>query len=96
MRKGFQSIDDGSDPKLAKNHSWSRMLARVYKIDVTKCVACGGEMVIVAAVTERAAITRYLSHVGIAVRPPPRGPPRINDESRQGEFDFDTSIHAPM
>jgi hypothetical protein len=50
-------------------------------------------MAIVAAVTERRAITRYLDHVGIAAQAPPRGPPRIGDESRQGEFDFAGSGH---
>jgi hypothetical protein len=48
-------------------------------------------MVIVAAVTQREAITRYLAHVGIATTAPPRGPPRSEHESRQGEFDFDGS-----
>ena len=93
IKKGFQFIEDGSDPKLVKNHSWSKMLARVFKVDVTKCVNCGGEMAIVAAVTERRAITRYLEHVGIAAHAPPRGPPRTGDESRQGEFDFVVSSH---
>jgi hypothetical protein len=88
IKKGFQFIEHESDPKLVKNHSWSKMLARVFKIDVTKCVKCGGEMAIVAAVTERRAITRYLAHVGIATTAPVRGPPRCDNESRQEEFDF--------
>jgi hypothetical protein len=64
------------------------MLARVFKIDVTKCPACGGAMTIVCAVTESRSIKRYLEHVGIDPHPPARGPPEEAAELVQGEFDF--------
>ena len=88
IKKGFQFVEEGGDPKLVKNHSWSKMLARVFKIDVTKCAKCGSDMALICAVTERRSIQRYLDHVGLDVTPPPRGPPRSAPDLVQGEFDF--------
>ena len=36
------------------------LLARVFRIDVTVCPACGGRMKIVAALTDPASIRTYL------------------------------------
>ena len=40
-----------------KNHTWSAMLKQVFKIDVSICTACGGDMRKVAAITNRMILT---------------------------------------
>lgn len=60
--------------------SWSKLLARVWSIDVETCPRCGAQpMRPIAAITEADVIRRILSHLGIPYeRPvprPARGPP---------------------
>ena len=52
--------------------SWSRLLKRVFRVDVSRCPRCGGDLEIVSAVTDGDGIARYLEHVGMG-----RDPPRI-------------------
>ncbi|MBP9708682.1 MAG: transposase [Oligoflexales bacterium] len=89
IKKGFQFHDE-SEPRQLKNRSWSRMLAQVFKIDVTKCDACGSDMVAICSVMERTSVQRYLRHLGLDPDPPARAPPR----SSQGEFDFASSAQS--
>ncbi len=72
-KKGFEF--DGSKAKRL-NKSWSRMLARVFKIEVLKC-ACGGTLTPLGAVQDISEARRYLKHVNMDYNPPPRGPPRV-------------------
>jgi len=65
------------------------MLARVFKVDVTKCPSCGGDLAKLAAVTDPIAGRRYLKHAGIPHDAPARAPPR----SIQGKFEFE---YAPF
>lgn len=92
-KKGFQFRDETEteDEERAKvpNYSWAKMLAKVFKVDLTKCVGCGGDLVKVAAITDPIAARRYLRHVGLPYDAPARAPPR----SVQGEFDFE---HQPF
>lgn len=91
VKKGFQFKKAGEQGKKAvKNHSWSRMLARVFKIDVTRCDGCGEDMIVVCAVTERSAVERYLKHIGVDHMAPARAPPRFQQDS----FNFDQSSDA--
>jgi hypothetical protein len=88
IKKGFQfsNDDDGAEKtRTFKNYTWSKMLAHVFKIDVTKCEQCGGNLVKVCAVTDLTQARRYLKHVGLDYESPPRAPPRFE----QGEFDFE-------
>jgi hypothetical protein len=51
-----------------------RLLKRVFDIDMRRCPTCaGGELKIVAAILERAAIGKILTHLGLDPRPLPRG-----------------------
>ena len=47
------------------------MLAKVFRIDVTKCQHCKGDMAILAAITNRCEVARYLKHLGIEHEAPP-------------------------
>ena len=52
--------------------SWSRLLKRVFRVDVSLCPRCGHDLEIVSAVTDGDGVARYLDHVGMG-----RDPPRI-------------------
>jgi hypothetical protein len=53
---------------------WARLLERVFDIDLQHCPNCGaGELKIIAAILERPAIEKILTHLGIDPQPPPRG-----------------------
>jgi hypothetical protein len=88
IKKGFQfsNDDDGAEKtRTFKNYTWSKMLAHVFKIDVTKCEQCGGDLVKVCAVTDLMQARRYLKHMDLDYEPPPWAPPRCE----QGEFSFE-------
>lgn len=59
--------------------SWARLLKRVFEIDIERCPHCGGNMKIIAALLEKAAITKILDHLGLPARAPPRAPAQIFD-----------------
>jgi Zn-finger nucleic acid-binding protein len=59
--------------------SWARLLKRVFEIDIEHCPHCGGNMKIIAAILERAAITKILNHLGLPARAPPRLPAQVHD-----------------
>lgn len=87
VRKGFQFKDDDCDNEdKPKNYSWSKLLKRVFKIDVTQCPHCPGTLAAVCSVVEQQQVRRYLKHMGIDHLPPVRGPPR----SVQPELRYDT------
>ena len=88
VKKGFQFKEDEDDKeKVVRNYSWSKMLAKVFKIDVTKCQSCGEDLTKVGAIMSQESIKRYLSHIGVNHLPPSRAPPNTVQES----FDFDQS-----
>jgi len=67
----------------------------VFRIDVTKCEACGGEMQLVATALEKESIRRFLEHAGLAARPPPvrRATGLGFDESPAQPDDYNQMVH---
>ena len=51
---------------------WAQLLKRVFDIDIKRCPPCGGQLKLIAAIEEPAAIARVLTHLGLAAQPPPR------------------------
>ena len=77
-----------SEPTPAQSRhrlAWAALLQRVFRLDVTRCPACGGNIKIVAALTEPRSIQRYLEGVGLPSRAPPIAPARPH---HQHEFDY--------
>ena len=68
--------DKNGDPDRPKYLKWARHLAKAFGIDVLKCNHCGSSLKPIADLTDRDAITRYLTHAGIDTLPPARAPPR--------------------
>ncbi len=67
------------------NYSWAKMLARVFKTDVTKCPSCGGGLAKLAAITDPMAVRRYLKHTCIPHDAPAQAPLRYVE----GVFEFE-------
>ena len=58
----------------AQHIGWARLLERVFDIDLRRCPSCdAGELKIIAAILQRAAIEKILTHLGLDPRPPHRG-----------------------
>jgi hypothetical protein len=85
VKKGRSPKSTCTEDIPLKNSSWSKMLAKVFRIDVTKCQHCQGDMAILAAITNRSEVARYLKHLGIEHEAPARAPPLYQEES----FEFD-------
>jgi hypothetical protein len=68
------SVETSEKSKRSKRKSWAELLARVFDIDVKKCSHCGGELKIIAAILEVAAIRKILGHLGVSDKPPDIAP----------------------
>jgi hypothetical protein len=53
--------------------TWAQRLKRVFEIDITRCPFCGGQLRVIADITDPALIGKILAHVNS--RAPPRLPP---------------------
>ncbi len=70
---------DKKDKKGRRHYiSWSRLLRRMFDIDVEKCPNCGGQIKIVAAIEEPGVIKKILTHLGLSPHPPPKSPARYD------------------
>ncbi len=53
------------------------MLAKTFKIDLTKCQSCQRDLRKLAAVVDALEVKRFLKHLGLDYTAPPRGPPQF-------------------
>jgi hypothetical protein len=104
--------EEGSEPEPVTGcviaSVWAMLLARIYEINPLVCPRCGGEMRIIAFVTEQDPIRRILRHIGepdsAPVITPARGPPDFYLELDQSlawdgdgtepvpEFEYDQTV----
>jgi len=68
--------DQVASPRYRMN--WARLLKRVFKSDLAACPDCGGELKIIAAITQPSAINKLLTHFGLPTRAPPRAPAKFS------------------
>jgi len=96
------SDDDIASPQTPESHGtetspsaarsgrsrWAQLLARIYEVLPLLCPSCGGQMRILAFLTDPPVVRSILIHLDLPDRPPPvapaRGPP-------QGDFLLDQS-----
>ncbi|MES9901458.1 MAG: transposase [Sedimenticola sp.] len=75
---------------------WAMMLARIYEINPLVCPRCGGEMRIIAFITEREPVGRILRHIGepdsAPEISPARGPPEFCLELDQSQAWSDDEV----
>ena len=74
---------------------WAMLLARIYEIFPLTCSHCGGEVRLIAFVTEVASIREILEPIGEPTKPPrvhpPRAPPEGSDEPRGTDLEAELS-----
>ena len=54
---------------------WMARLKRVFAIDLKRCPHCGGQLRVIAVITEPGVISRILEHMGLDGVRQPRAPP---------------------
>ena len=52
-------------------HPWAWLLKRVFAVDVTECVRCGGKMRVLEIAADERAARRVLGQLGLGPRAPP-------------------------
>jgi hypothetical protein len=66
-------------PKRPAHYLWAVLIARIYEVFPLLCPMCGGQMRIIAFITQSADIRQILEHIGTDSAPPriapARGPP---------------------
>ena len=73
--------------------AWAKLIARMGEEFPLQCPACGGDIRLIAFITEPGPIRKILTHLGEPLEPPPiaaaRGPPTDWDELVQAQDDRD-------
>ena len=73
--------------------AWAKLMARVGEEFPLECPNCGGDIRLIAFITEPGPIRKILTHLGEPLEPPPiaaaRGPPTDWDELVQAQDDRD-------
>ncbi|MCF8208637.1 MAG: hypothetical protein K9K38_04415 [Rhodoferax sp.] len=82
-------------PKRSPAHYlWAVLIARIYEVFPLLCPKCGGQMHLVAFVTEGTQIEKILNHIGVDSElrhiSPARGPPLSGD---CGDAQMDDGVH---
>jgi hypothetical protein len=79
--------------------AWAKLMARVREAFPLQCPACGGDIQLIAFITEPGPIRMILSHLGEPLEPPPlspaRGPPTEWGELVQRHDDRDGFQPSP-
>ena len=79
--------------------AWAKLMARVGEEFPLECPACGGDIRLIAFITEPGPIRKILTHLGEPLEPPPiaaaRGPPTDWDELVQAQDDRDVFQASP-
>jgi hypothetical protein len=76
----------------AARYAWALLLARIYEVFPLLCPKCGGEIRIIAFISEALAVREILTYLGEPTSPPrmapARGPPLWEmADAGQGQFD---------
>jgi len=50
--------------------SWMARLKRVFAVDLSRCPNCGGQLQVIALITDAGVISRILEHMGLERAPP--------------------------
>jgi len=89
--KAGQTQPDPAPPKRSPVHYlWAVLIARIYEVFPLVCPICGGQMRLIAFITEGAQIRQILDHIGVDSQAPrispARGPPLWEDcDAQMGE-----------
>ena len=86
---------ESAPPKRSPAHClWAVLIARIYEVFPLLCPLCGGQMRLIAFITEGTQIRKILDHIGVDLDPPQispaREPPLWDDCS---EAQTDEGVH---
>jgi hypothetical protein len=62
------------EPRPIPSKGWAEMIRKVYEVDPLVCPECGGQMKVIAFLTDYAVVDRIIDHLKltfVAERPPP-------------------------
>ena len=77
IKKEKEKSAEQKDPERKPNKgSWSKLLSKVFGMDISKCRECGGEMRVIASMVRVDVIKKILAHLGLSPQPPPIAPAR--------------------
>ena len=86
----FPTLAEPAQPASSKrpaHYLWAVLMARIYEMLPLLCPLCGGQMRIIAFITQSADIRQILEHIGAETKPPritpARGPPLWDDGDAQ-------------
>jgi len=68
----FRIVEEELRPTPSKG--WAEMIRKVYEVDPLICPRCGGQMKVIAFLTDYAVVDRIINHLNltfVAERPPP-------------------------
>jgi hypothetical protein len=75
--------------KRPAHYLWAVLIARIYEVFPLLCPMCGGQMRLIAFITEGVQIRKILNHIGVGSEPPhispARGPPLWEDCGAQAD-----------
>ena len=79
-----QPQPESAPPKRSQaRYLWAVLIARIYEVFPLLCPMCGGQMRLIAFITEGTQIKKILGHIGVDSQPPrispARGPPLWDD-----------------
>lgn len=64
-------------PKRSPSHYlWAVLIARIYEAFLLLCRLCGGQMRLIAFITNGAEVRKFLEHIGVDCEPPHLNPAR--------------------
>jgi len=93
--------DSGQKPRSPNTSriAWAKLMARVGEAFPLECPSCGGDIRLIAFITEPDSIRKILTHLGEPLEPPPispaRGPPTDWGELVQAHDDRDVFQASP-
>ena len=90
------STPEPAPPKRSPAHYlWAVLIARIYEVFPLLCPLCGGQIRLIAFITEGTQIRRILDHIGVDSEPPhispARGPP-LWDDCSDAQMDDEAQI----
>ena len=92
MAEDLPKVDSKTSASTA--YLWAILIARIYEVCPLVCPQCGGELKIVAFLTEADPIQRILNHIGEPATPPQIASARAPPNGLEADFD-QTVFHKP-
>ncbi len=77
------------------NSTWARLIQKIFEVDVLRCTKCGGEMKVIAFITEQKSVRKILDHIGEKTkRAPPLSPTITLTDADYGDYVPSDEVYA--